>query len=91
MCFDQPTSYGFAATGLVVALYANRKLKASGEVAARGADRFSAGLLYFVLMETLQGAYWLREQRLCRLRAVLCGGPDSRRWSKNCRYFVQLH
>ena len=61
MCFDQPTSYGFAAAGLAIALYANRTLKASGGVAARGADRFSAGLLYFVLMETLQGASWLRE------------------------------
>lgn len=58
MCFDQPSSATFAAVGALVAMIANRKLKSMGGGAARGANRFSIGVAYFVLMEALQAVQY---------------------------------
>ena len=59
MCFSGEMSAAFAACGVLVALIAYTKLNALGGAAQRGAGRFVTGVLYFVLMETLQAvSYW---------------------------------
>ena len=59
MCFSGTMSFAFAAGGVILALVAYLKLSSMGGAAQRGALRFTIGVLYFVLMETLQGvSYW---------------------------------
>jgi hypothetical protein len=77
MCFDQPTSYGFAAFGLALAIYSNHALKAKGGRAARGADRFSTGVFYFVTMEALQGEH--TDARPTRASMRVCSSMRTRR------------
>jgi hypothetical protein len=64
--------------------FAHQKLTSLGGAAARGASRFCAGVVYFVLMETLQGvSYWYIDQcesKTNQLLTVLgflhiCGQP----------------
>jgi hypothetical protein len=68
----------------LAAAYAHHKLTSLGGGAARGANRFCAGVVYFVLMETLQGvSYWYIDQcesKTNQLLTVLgflhiCGQP----------------
>ena len=59
MCFSGTMSFSFAACGVLVAIIAWLKLSALGGSARSGAPRFVIGVLYFVLMEALQGVqYW---------------------------------
>lgn len=55
MCFSGEMSFAFAAGGILTALIAQKKLNALGGAAKRGAKSFTTGVLYFVIMETLQG------------------------------------